>query len=111
MNIYLFNLGSQTAGSGLLRILKSGVGFNEHSVLFLLKPSVLTEDNGKFYDVTRDEPTQASAGQWKRQGDVMKVESYGFDHAVWKLGGTAVYLRLVQLASVSLRVVRMLFRS
>jgi lipoate-protein ligase A len=30
----------------------------------------------------------------------MKVESHGFDYAVWKLGGAAVYLRLVQLASV-----------
>jgi hypothetical protein len=101
LNIHLFNLGSQTASSGLLKILRSGVGFNEDSVSFLLKPSVLTEGDEKFSDAPLDEPTQAPAGRWKRQGDVIKVESHGFDYAVWKLGGAAVYLRLVQLASVS----------
>lgn len=106
LNIHLFNLGPQTAASGLLKILKSGVGFNEDSVLFLLKPSLLAEDDGKFSDAPRDEPVQVSAGQWKRQGDVIQVESHGFDYAVWKLGGAAVYLRLVQLANVSLHVAR-----
>lgn len=107
LNIHLFNLGPQTASSGLLKVLKSGVGFSEDSVLFLLKPSMLTEDDGKFSDVPWDEPTQVSASAWKRGGDVMKVESHGFDYAVWKLGGAAVYLRLVQLASVSLRIAMM----
>lgn len=107
LNIHLFNLGPQTATSGLLKVLKSGVGFNEDSVVFLLKPSVLTEDNQNFSDVLRDEPVQALAGRWKRQGDVMDVGSHGFDYAVWKLGGAAIYLRLVQLANVSLRFVGM----
>jgi hypothetical protein len=110
LNIFLFNHGPQTAASGLLKILKSGVGFNGDSVLFLLKPSTLTEDD-KFFDAPRDEPTQVSAGRWKRQGDVMKVESHGFDYAVWKLGGAAIYLRLVQLASVRLHVARMALKS
>lgn len=111
MNIHLFNLGSQTAASGLIKVLKSGVGFTEDSILFLLKPSVLTEVDENFSDVPRGEPTQASAGQWKRRGDVIKVESHGFDYAVWKLGGAAVYLRLVQLASVSPCVARMPLRT
>lgn len=100
LNIHLFNLVPQTAASGLLKILKSGVGFNEDSVSFLLKPSTLTEE-GQLPDTRWDEPTQPSAGRWKRQGDIMHVESHGFDYAVWKLGGAAVYLRLVQLASNS----------
>jgi hypothetical protein len=110
LNIHLFNLGPQTAASGLLKILKSGVGFTEDSILFLLKPSVLTEDDGKFSDAPWDELAQASASQWKRQGDIMKFESHGFDYALWKLGGAAVYLRLVQLASVSLCITRVPFR-
>ena len=73
--------------------------------MFLLKPGVLTEGDQKLPDIPQDEPVQAPAGRWKRQGDVMKVESHGFDYAVWKLGGAAIYLRLVQLASVSLRIV------
>lgn len=101
----------QSAASGLLKILKSGVGFDEDSVLFLLKPSTLTEEEGKFPDTLWNEPTRPSAGRWKRQGDIMHVESHGFDYAVWKLGGAAVYLRLVQLASVSQRVGWMLFKS
>lgn len=101
----MFNLGPQTPTSGLLKVLKSGVGFNEDSVAFLLKPSVLTEGDQKFSDILQDEPVQAPAGRWKRRGDIMKVESHGFDYAVWKLGGAAVYLRLVQLASVSLHLV------
>ena len=105
LNIHLFNLGLQTATSGLLKVLKTGVGFNEDSVVFLLKPSVLTEGDGCFSDSPKDEPVQAAANQWKRQGDIMKVESPGFDYAVWKLGGAAIYLRLVQLASVSLSIV------
>lgn len=34
----------------------------------------------------------------------MKIDNHGFDCAVWKLGGAAIYLRLVQLANVSLQV-------
>lgn len=101
LNIHLFNLGPQTASSGLLKVLKSGVGFSEDSIVFMLKPSVLSEGDGKFPDSLQDEPSQAPASKWKKQGDTAKVESHGFDHAVWKLGGAAVYLRLVQLASVS----------
>lgn len=76
--------------------------------MFLLKPGVLTESYWKFSDVPQDEPVQAPIGRWEQRGDMMKVESHGFDYAVWKLGGAAVYLRLVQLASVSLPLVRML---
>lgn len=111
LNVHLFNLGPQTAGSGLLKILKSGVGFNEDSVLFLLKPNVLAEDDGKFSDTPLDESAQTSAGRWKRRGDIIKVENHGFDYAVWKLGGASVYLRLVQLASVSLCVEKAPLRS
>ena len=96
--------------SGLLKILKSGVGFNEDSILFLLKPSALTDGDEKFSDTPWDEPIQVTTGGWKRQGDVMKVESHGFDYAVWKLGGAAIYLRLVQLASVSLCIMGTLLR-
>lgn len=107
LNIHLFNLGPQTVTSGLLKVLKTGVGFNEDSVVFLLKPSVLTEGDEYFSDSLLDEPVQAPASPWKRQGDIVKAESHGFDYAVWKLGGAAVYLRLVQLASVSLSIVGM----
>lgn len=107
LNIHLFNLGPQTATSGLLKVLKTGVGFNEDSVMFLLKPSVLTEGDGQFSDLPQDESALAPTSRWKKQGDIMKVESHGFDYAVWKLGGAAVYLRLVQLASVSLSIAGM----
>ena len=107
LNIHLFNLGPQTVTSGLLKVLKTGVGFNEDSVVFLLKPSVLTEGDEYFSDSLLGEPVQAPVSRWKRQGDIMKVESHGFDYAVWKLGGAAIYLRLVQLASVSLSIMEM----
>ena len=74
--------------------------------MFLLKPSLLTESDWKFSDAPRDDPVLASPSHWEQRGDIMKVESHGFDYAVWKLGGAAVYLRLVQLSSVSLRLAR-----
>lgn len=68
----------------------------------MLKPRVLTEGDRKFPDPHQDEPTQLLDSEWKSQGDVMTIDSHGFDYAIWKLGGAAVYLRLVQLAAVSL---------
>ena len=79
-------------------------------MVFLLKPGLLTESDGKFSDAPGDEPVQTSSSQWEQRGDIMKVESHGFDYAVWKLGGAAVYLRLVQLASVSLCLVWVLYQ-
>ena len=78
--------------------------------MFMLKPSVLNEGEGKFPDSLQEEPAQAPANKWKRQGDIAKVENHGFDYAVWKLGGAAVYLRLVQLASVRLSIVGLPYR-
>lgn len=86
----------------MLKVLRSGVGFNEDSVVFILKPGVLTEGDGKLPDPLQDEPTQLSGSKWESQGDVMTIDSHGFDYAIWKLGGAAVYLRLVQLTTVSL---------
>jgi len=76
----------------------------------MLKPSVLGEGDGRSPDPLQGEPVQAPASKWKKQGDTMKVESHGFDYAVWKLGGAAVYLRLVQLASVSLSIIGLSYR-
>jgi len=78
--------------------------------VFLLKSSLLTESDRKFSDAPKDESVQAPPSQWEQRGDVMKVESHGFDYAVWKLGGAAVYLRLVQLANVSLRIAWILYQ-
>ena len=78
--------------------------------MFVLKPSMLSEGDEKFLDFPQDESIQAPARKWKRQGDIMGVDSHGFDYAVWKLGGAAVYLRVVQLASVSPSIMSFLYR-
>lgn len=78
--------------------------------MFLLKSGLLTESDQTFSDAPKDELVSAPPSQWEQRGDVMKVESHGFDYAVWKLGGAAVYLRLVQLSSVSLRLAWILYR-
>jgi len=76
----------------------------------MLKPSVLAEGDRNPPDAPQDEPPQVSVSRWKQRGDTMRVESPGFDYAMWKLGGAAVYLRLVQLTSVSLPLARTLCR-
>lgn len=78
--------------------------------MFMLKPRMLTEGDARYPDPLQDEPTQPSDSEWNSQGDVMNVDGHGFDYAIWKLGGAAVYLRLVQLTSVSLSLMILILR-
>ncbi|GBE84628.1 hypothetical protein SCP_0606070 [Sparassis crispa] len=72
----------------LMNSIKYGLGVNEAAILFVLSPAIEipnVDESGS--------PGIAYAG------DVFAVKSNCLDLAMWKLGGAAIALRLVQLAS------------
>ncbi|PCH37188.1 beach-domain-containing protein [Wolfiporia cocos MD-104 SS10] len=92
LHIYVDGAAQQPATRGevtqLQRAVKDGLGINEASILFALTPSTPLsshDDNGPQRIVS--------------EGDVFVVKSTALDLAMWKIGGAAVALRLVQLAN------------
>lgn len=63
--------------------IKNGIGINQASVVFALTPS------------------HTKAGLQIVEGDVFVMNHGSLDSAMWRIGGAAVALKLVQLASVS----------
>lgn len=116
LNVYLSNAGGGTRhiaapSSGLIRIIKSGMGISEEAFLFSIFPSsyasVIDEENGVISSnnvcVHNGVSSTAAAtrGEIEVVGDVFPVNQSSLDVALWKVGGAPVVLRLVELASVS----------
>lgn len=72
-----------TSVSPLIKVVKDGLGVTESSITFSVSPHSSTH---------RD---------FKMDGDVFVVKAACLDMALWKIGGAAVALRLVQVANVS----------
>ena len=95
LNINLFARAEQTRGSaaeikGLINSFKNGLGVAESSILFALSPATTLFENKETGDL--NDATLVS--------DVFIARCNGLDLAMWEIGGAAVALRLVQLASV-----------
>lgn len=72
-----------TSVSPLMKVVKDGLGVPESSITFSVSPHS---------SMHRD---------FKIDGDVFAVKAACLDMALWKIGGAAVALRLVQVANVS----------
>jgi hypothetical protein len=97
----------------LLKIAKEGLGVGEASIVFSVSPlsrleqaaagssggagSVLPTMNGS----SRDFASPSGRSRFGVVGDVFVVRLLCLDEALWRIGGVAVALRLVQLANVS----------
>lgn len=94
--------------SPLMKVVKEGLGIDESSIVFSISPyglrdeskdSPATPPNG----YSRDQPSHPG---FKVYGDVFLAKSACLDMALWKIGGAAVTLRLVQIANVSINTVK-----
>ena len=88
--------GEQTS---IVKALKKGMGIPETSVIFMFSAAGAPEwgqDKGVGVRCGN------SALDGEIEGDVFTVKAECLDVALWKIGGAAVVLRLVQLANVSL---------
>jgi hypothetical protein len=75
---------SSSAVSPLMKVVKDGLGVPESSIVFSVKPH-----------------SSMHSRNLKMEGDVFVVRAACLDMALWKIGGAAVALRLVQVANVS----------
>ena len=96
LNIYLFNLAQAKSKSTIGALIKNGLGLTAQSIVFNMMPCSHDVLNASGVDVgSSDESSQFSI-----EGDVVVVTNTCLDLSIWRLGGAAVPLRLVQLAKV-----------
>ncbi|KAG6865427.1 hypothetical protein C0991_002665 [Blastosporella zonata] len=75
--------------STIMKAVKHGLGIPESAVGFAVSPISASES-----------ATSTLVDGFKREGDVFVVKAACLDMALWKIGGAAVALRLVQVANV-----------
>jgi len=80
-----------------MRSIKEGIEVTEDSFLFSLNPSGYDHKSRAIANSVKN-PNCSGA---ELNGDIVVVKPQALDAALWKLGGAAVVLRLVELASVS----------
>ena len=89
--------------SGLLKGAKDGTGVQEESILFALTPAGYQESGGEDGDAyvinsaLRRDRVRDNA---RIVGDVAVVKPQCLDVSVWKIGGAAIPLRLVEMSQV-----------
>jgi hypothetical protein len=95
--------GTLAGRTPLMKALRDGLGVAESALVFAVSPgSVATsaagpERRGSRLSLLEDAPKARERG-WRLEGDVVAARGFCLDLAVWRLGGAAVPLRLVQLA-------------
>ncbi|KAF9267665.1 beach-domain-containing protein [Marasmius fiardii PR-910] len=84
----------------ILKAVQEGLGLQESQIIFSLTPLNCSSSGTVSTIATRVGSVTASVQkEFKVEGDVHVVKAECLDTALWRLGGTAVTLRLVQLAS------------
>lgn len=115
LNMFLATLAMKMTSSAdrspLVKAVKDGLGINESSIIFAISPSnVRDQARGALKQISLPS-TPSSAfflSQTQRpvrngieqKGDIFPVFASCLDSAMWKVGGAAVALRLVQIANV-----------
>ncbi|KAI0826715.1 beach-domain-containing protein [Trametes gibbosa] len=94
LNIHLYGRAEQTRGSAadvknLISSFKNGLGINDSSIVFAVSPATMQ------FEV----PSSGELNDAATNGDVFVARCNGLDLAMWEIGGAAVSLRLIQLAS------------
>lgn len=106
LNIYLFSLVSARTTkelSPLMKAIKDGLRISEDSFIFALSPMGaevrVMEDGRKMKIVKNGIPGKAELAEILN--DVVTFRPQCLDVGVWEIGGSAVLLRVVELADVS----------
>jgi len=97
--------------SPLVKAVKDGVGVAESSLIFAISPSSVRDELRRAWQPISLPATPSSAfflsqiqkpvrSGVEETGDIFAVDSSCLDMALWKVGGAAISLRLVQIANV-----------
>jgi hypothetical protein len=84
----------------MISLIRNGLEISPDSILFTLTPSVQNMEVSASTDQL--DILQGDAGfRVILDGDIIAVRSISLDLSMWRLGGAALPLRLIQLANVS----------
>ncbi|KAG6916308.1 hypothetical protein DXG01_007465 [Tephrocybe rancida] len=107
LNMFLATVASKqpssTTQSAVMRAVKHGLGIPESAIAFAVSPL-----NARQSGPSTAVPVNGFAREFKNEGDVFVVKAACLDSALWKIGGAAVALRLVQVANTQHEVSRAL---
>lgn len=101
LSIFLTSVAQSKKPSTMSSLIKNGLGISPESVFFVLTPSLLNME----LSATTDQLDILQSNEGSRiilEGDVVIVRSISLDLSMWRLGGAALPLRLIQLAQVRL---------
>ncbi|KAF5370942.1 hypothetical protein D9615_009793 [Tricholomella constricta] len=94
---------SSLTQSAVMKAVKDGLGINESAIGFAVSPL-----NARQSGPTTSVLMKGFAREFKNEGDVFVVKAACLDTALWKIGGAAVALRLVQVANTQHEISRSL---
>ena len=106
LNVYLFSLVSARRTkdlSPLMKAIKSGIGISEDKFIFAISPAgaeVRTMDDGRMMSIVRN-AIPGKIEEAEIRDDIVTYRPQCLDVGVWEIGGSAVLLRIVELADVS----------
>ncbi|KAG6831011.1 hypothetical protein H0H92_013198 [Tricholoma furcatifolium] len=107
LNMFLSTVASKQPSSlshsAVLKAVKHGFGIPESSIGFAVTPL-----NARQSGPSTTVPVNGFMGEFRTEGDVFIVKVGCLDMAMWKIGGAAVALRLVQAANTQHEVSRAL---
>ena len=108
LNMFLSTLTakSRSAGSPLLNVASEGLGIKESSIVFSVSPISRFDQSHELIPLAPNGPSVNPDGinarnRFRMIGNVFLVKLSCLDAVLWKIGGVAVALRIVQTAQVS----------
>ncbi|KAF7329558.1 hypothetical protein MKEN_00218700 [Mycena kentingensis (nom. inval.)] len=109
LNMYLStilakNPGGATAQVPLMKVVKDGLGIPETAIVFSVSPLNCASTDPESGVI----PANGSRREFSVEGDVFIVKAACLDQSLWKIGGAAVPLRLLQVANTPHEVSRAL---
>ena len=103
LSIFLNTMTHTRKPSTIPALLKAGLGISANSIVFTITPSSQNSHSSVCESGPEIIKFQSSNDQPNVMvdGDMMTVRSICLDLSMWRLGGAAIPLRLVQLAQVN----------
>ena len=99
LSIFLSSVAQSKKPSTMTSLIKNGLGINPDSILFTVTPSVENMEVSASTDQL-DILQSETGSRVILDGDIIPVRSISLDLSMWRLGGAALPLRLIQLAQV-----------
>lgn len=116
LNMFLATLAAKATSSPefspLVKAVRDGLGLAESSIVFIMSPSSVRDELRKSASKTISLPSTPSSAFFlsqvqtplrngiEQKGDIFPANASCFDMALWKVGGAAIPLRLIQIANV-----------